>query len=441
MAPYRAVAATLLLLPVVAAAAPAAIATAEQPPAVRYTVQAGDTLIGIADRALVTQADWRVVARANRVADPRRLPIGKQLLIPAQLLKREPLTASIAAFSGQVTLAPGGAARVGGSVAAGTVLATGPNSFVTLALADGSRVTLPSQSRIRVAALDRIVLDGRLERRFELLSGRSDFGVTPRERDADRFLVKTPVAVAAVRGTEFRVSHDGAASTISTVEGSVAGRAAAAGVDTAVSAGSGSVLTATSARVTALLPAPKLVDPGKVQDDPAVVFTLAPGAAGRRRVQLARDAGFIDVFAEAETSGDSARFDGIGNGTLYARATAIDGDGVEGLPATYEFERFVSGLQTEAGALAGKPRRTRFRWQPSGEGERRYDFVLARDAALADRSIDAPQLAGTEMIVSGLAPGTWYWRVTVTAIDRSRTPARRHVRVFPVQALTIARQR
>ncbi len=437
MAPSCAVAATLMLLPVVAAAAPAPIATAEAPPAVRYAVRPGDTLIGIADRALVRQADWRVVARANRIADPRRLPVGRALVIPAPLLRREPLTAGVAAFSGQVTLAPGGAAKVGSSVAAGTVLATGPNSFVTLALADGSRVTLPSQSRIKVAVLDRIVLDGRLERRFELLSGRSDFGVTARERDADRFLVKTPVAVAAVRGTEFRVSHDGAASTISTVEGSVAGRAAAARAETDVTTGTGSVLTATSARVTALLPAPKLVDPGKVQDDPAVVFTLEPGAATRRRLLLARDAGFIDVFAEAETSGDSASFDGVGNGTLYARVTAIDGDGVEGLPASYEFERFLSGLKTEAGALAGKPRRTRFRWQPSGEGQRRYGFVLARDAALADRIIDAPVLEGTEMVVSGLAPGVWYWRVTVTATNAGK----RHVRVFPVQALTIARQR
>jgi hypothetical protein len=242
--------------------------------------------------------------------------------------------------------------------------------------------------------------------------------------------------VAAVRGTKFRVSHAGATSTISTVEGSVAGRAAAAGDDTTVTAGTGSVLTETSALAAALLPPPKLIDPGKLQGDPTLVFTLAPGPATRRRVQLARDAGFIDVFAETETGSDTASFDGVGNGTLYARTTAIDGDGIEGLPAIYEFERFLSGLTTEAGALSGKPRRTRFRWQPSGEGSRRYDFVLARDSALADRVIDAPMLTGTEMIASGLGPGTWYWRVTVTAVDQGK----RHVRVFPVQVLTIARQ-
>ncbi|WP_426167530.1 FecR domain-containing protein [Sandarakinorhabdus sp. DWP1-3-1] len=441
MGPSRAAAVAILMAsagtPAVALRLqPAPLATADAPAAFGYRVQPGDTLIGIGSRGLVGPRDWQVVAARNRVADPRRLPVGKRLAIPAALLRREPLTATIAAFSGQVAITPGGAARVGATVGAGTLLATGPNSFVTLAFADGSRITLPSQSQVRLAVLERIVLDGRLERRFELLSGRADFAVTPREREADRFLVRTPVAVAAVRGTEFRVAHlAAAATTIGVVDGSVAGRPAAARDDVAIPAGSGGVLQRDAIRSVRLLPAPALLDPGKVQDDPAVVLAMAPGGGTRRRVQLARDAGAIDIFAEAETDGDRVSFDGVGNGTLYARVTAIDADGVEGLAATWQFERFLSGLATEAGALPGTPRRTRFRWQPSGEGSRSYDFVLARDAALADRLVDAPALAGTEMTVSGLAPGSWYWRVTVTARDRGK----RHVRVFPVQTLTIAR--
>lgn len=457
MGPSRAVAVAIFVAPVsplvvqpaLAAAAlslaAAPLATADAPPVFRYIVQPGDTLIGIGTRGLVRPRDWQLVAARNRVADPRRLPVGKQLVIASALLRREPVTATVAAFSGQVTITPASVAKVGATIAsvakvgavagAGTVLATGANSFVTLALADGSRVTLPSQSQFRVAVLERIVLDGRLERRFDLVGGRADFAVTPREREADRFLVRTPVAVAAVRGTEFRVAHGAATSTIGVVEGSVAGRPANGRDDTAIPAGSGGVLQQDAIRSVGLLPAPALRDPGKVQDDPAVVLAIAPGAGSRRRVQLARDAGAIDIFAEADTDGNDVSFAGVGNGTLYARVTAIDADGVEGLAATYEFERFLSGLATEAGALPGRPRRTRFRWQPSGEGSRSYDFVLGRDAALADRLIDAPALAGTEMTVSGLAPGTWYWRVTVTARDRGK----RHVRVFPVQTLTIAR--
>ena len=398
--------------------------------------RAGDTLAALAGKALVHPRDWQALARINHVADPRRLAIGRVLTIPAVLLRREALTASIAAFSGQVAVVPGGAARVGAAIGEGAVLQTGANSFVTLALSDGSRVTLPSQSRIRIEALQRVVLDGRLERRFAIEAGRGDFGVTPRERDTDRFLVRTPVAVAAVRGTEFRVAHDDrrASSVIGVVEGNVAGRAQAARAEIAVPAGAGAVIGIAAARTAVLLPPPGLEHPGRVQDDPAVLLTTdrTPGVV--RRVQLARDAGFIDLFAETETATNDARFENVANGTIYARLTAIDGDGVEGLPASYAIERFLSGIDASAGAMPGPPRRTLFRWQPSGSGTRSYDFVLARDAALVDRIIDAPGLAGTEMTVTGLAPGSWFWRVTVTASDGGK----RFTRVFPVRTLTIA---
>nr|WP_310525265.1 FecR domain-containing protein [Polymorphobacter sp.] len=435
-----AVAALLPLLAAVSAVAAMPKGETADVPSVRYVVKAGDTLIGLATRALVRPGDWQAVAKANRISDPRRLPVGKALAIPLPLLRREPQDATIAAFSGQVAVDPGGAARLGLTVGAGTTVSTGANSFVTLALVDGSRVTLPSQSKVRIASLDTIVIDGRLERRFELVTGRGDFGVTPRERPEDRFLVKTPVAVAAVRGTEFRVAHDAATgkSVVGVVEGEVAGRALVARGETAIAAGTGAVLASEGVRMAKLLPPPVLLRPGKVQDDPAVVFDIAPGSMGvKRHVQLARDAGFVDLFAETETQGAAAQFDNIGNGTMYVRLTDIDADGVEGLPTVVEVERFLSGLEATAGAVPGKgPRRTQFRWQPTGGGTRVYDFVLARDEALLDRVVDAPGLTGTAMTVSGLAPGVWYWRVTVTARDG----VKRRIKVFPVRSLTIARR-
>ena len=191
------------MLVVSAAASPAralaaAAETADTSPSFVYIVKPGDTLLGIAERGLITPDAWKTVAQINRVDDPHQLPIGKRLIIPAKLLRREPLAASIAAFSGQVRLDPAGTVAVGTPINAGTRLQTGANSFVTLALADGSHVTLPSQSIVRVETLQRVVLDGRIERDFRIESGRADFGVTPRQRGEDRFLVRTPVAVAAV---------------------------------------------------------------------------------------------------------------------------------------------------------------------------------------------------------------------------------------------------
>lgn len=421
-----------------AASTPAASsATGATPTSVIHITQPGDTLIGLAERALKRTEDWHTVARINHVTDPHRLPVGKPLVIPANLLRREPLTASIAAWSGQVRIDPATPVKLGSTVGAGTVISTGANSFVTLSLADGSRVTLPSQSVVRVETIDRIVLDGRIERSFRVESGRADFGVTPRAKPDDRFLVRTPVAVAAVRGTEFRVAHDAGAqkSAISVVEGDVAGRAMAEPGETGIAAGNGAVVGKGPTQVAKLLPPPVLERPGRVQDDPEVTFRFAPGGVARRHVQLARDAGFVDRFAETETADDVISFAGVGNGALYVRVTAIDADGVEGLPANYEIERFQTGLSGDADTPPAKPRRTIFRWQAVGEGTRRYDFILASDADLANRVVDQPGLADAEITVTGLSPGTWYWRVTMTLRNGGKT----YTRVLPVRTLTIAK--
>lgn len=432
MSAGRAALALWLALP---AGAAMAQATREAAPDAVYLTRQGDTLSELGERALAHPGDWRSVARINKVAEPRKLPTGKPLAIPAALLKREPFDARIVAFSGKVQTDRARQVAVGDKVRSGTTITTGTNSFVTLELADGSRVTLPSQSTVRVDRLDRVALDGSVDRGFTVVEGRADFGVTPRQKPADRFLVKTPVAVAAVRGTEFRVAHARANSVVSVVDGDVAGRALERRDEVTIGVAKGAVLGPTTTKLATLLPPPNLDRPGRLQDDPDVTFRLAPIGV-RRHVQLARDAGFVDLFAEAESADPVIAFADVGNGTIYARVTAIDADGVEGLPASYAIERYRTGLAAEAGTLPGKPRRTRFRWQASGEGEAAFDFVLARDEALIDRVIDAPGLTAPDVIVTGLEPRDWYWRVTLRLKNAGRT----YERELPVQRLTIARR-
>lgn len=49
-----------------------------------YTVQAGDTLSGIAAAEYGDPARWRPIADANRIANPRGLQVGQVLRLPAQ---------------------------------------------------------------------------------------------------------------------------------------------------------------------------------------------------------------------------------------------------------------------------------------------------------------------------------------------------------------------
>jgi hypothetical protein len=386
-------------------------------------VQPGDTLDSIAARALADPDDWRALARRNDIADPARLTAGTTLLIPAELLKREAVEAAIVAFSGAVKV-EGDKARLGQAVAAGDVIATGANSFVTLALSDGSRVTLPSQSRIRIEALDRVVFDGRLERRFRLENGRGEFNVAPRQHPDDRFLVKTPVAVAAVRGTEFDIDTDSRDSIITVDEGIISSRPEDDDTETLLPAGRAALLDSDVQRQVAMLPRPMLTPQSRVgRGDDTLDLVIAPDSAPSHHVVLAHDAGFVDQYAEGETTTQSISFADVPDGIVYARIRGVDAEGVAGLAADYAAVR----------GTAPAVRPTRFRWQRAEAGDRRYDLIVARDLALADRVLEIEGLDATEFTAEGLAAGVWYWRVTGRPADG--TSGRVHV--HPIRLLTI----
>ncbi|WP_313577279.1 LysM peptidoglycan-binding domain-containing protein, partial [Brevundimonas sp.] len=69
-----------------------------------YVVQRGDTLIDLATAYMNRPLDYRRVQRENRVADPRRLSIGRTLALPVDLLRADPDEARIAGFRGAATL-------------------------------------------------------------------------------------------------------------------------------------------------------------------------------------------------------------------------------------------------------------------------------------------------------------------------------------------------
>jgi hypothetical protein len=416
------VAALLLAWPAAASAA-----LVGEPPA-QYVVKAGDTLYELAANYLLRPADASTVRRLNRIANPRRLGIGRVLLIPAELLRSEPITGQLVAYSGQVTVqGPGsGPLRLGMPVAEGYELATGPNAFLTVELPDGSRVSLPSQSRARFVRLRRILLTGAVQREIRLEEGRAHSIVTPMPNPASRFRVVTPTAVSAVRGTDFRVRHDPAAqqSTLEVLEGRVeeaSAMAPSAGVETP--AGYGAVVAGgvVSPRIK-LLPAPVLQAPGQLQDEATVAFTLDPVATAiGYQAQIARDAGFIDLVAEVTATEPRLLFQGVPNGTFFVRLTARDGEGLEGLPSTYAFERRLNTLDLDPpSVVAGARRQYLFKWRSGGGGSESFRFVLSRRPDGGEAVIDTPGLSQPEIVVTDLPPGAYYWRVFVVRREDQR---------------------
>ena len=438
--------------PVVAAppakAKPPAARPASGEPPVSYVVQRGDTLIGLGRDYLRKPGDYRRVQSANQISRPTAMPVGKTLVIDPNLLKTTPIDARLSAFSGPVEVETNGQrapARAGMTIQEGQRIITGPGAFATFEMEDASRVTLPSNTTVRVDRLRTVNLTNAPQRVFRLDQGRSTIQATPNGNPNGRFEVRTPVSISAVRGTEFRVGAGGDKAQTEVIKGGVGvGLGESPPTGEPIPAGFG--VTASPAGVSppvALLPPPKLGDGGQTQGDKTVHFAVQPqDGAAAYRLQLSRDAGFVDIFAETTTQAPAADFGEIANGTYFIRLTALDGGGLEGFPGDYSFDRDLDTL--DAGAPSdsreGKHRKFLFRWSSAGDGVRNYRFQLFANPSEKGENVkvplvDQPGLTESQLTLTDLPPGSYAWRVAAVRFKNGAATEK----VGPLQTLQIGK--
>lgn len=406
------------------------IAPPAQPPA-HYTVKSGDTLIALAAKWFVRGDSWPAVQKLNRVADPFRMPVGKILTIPRELLKSEPVAAKIIAFRGPVTVS-GKAPVVGGAVREGMAIATGDGGSVTVECADGSRFSLPSQTQVGIARLRRLLMTGDLDRVFATSQGRGEWRVSPAPTPDSRFMVTTPVSVSAVRGTGFRVGYEGAA-VVGVVDGKVGVSDGDIARATPIPKGKGVAVTATGVGTPVdLLRAPVLLRPGAVQAGPRLLFRVAPVSGARTYAfDVGSDAGMTDVLAQLRGSGGEVGFDGLPDGSYFIRAAATDPAGIDGFAQTWSFERLTLGSKPPESVGRGM----RFRWTSGDGGVRSYRFTLYADEAGTRALVDRVGLKDTSFTVTDLPPGTYWWRVVLTKFSDDKAV----VATGELQSFTIAK--
>lgn len=409
-----------------------------------YVTHPGDSLYDIATRYLRNPADWSKLARLNRVSAPRHLQPGTSLRVPVALLRQDALTARVIATSGPASHAFGSGPMlplvVGGTLVEGDRVQTGQNGFATLELADGSHLVIPPGASLDLATLRKTALTGATDRVVNLHSGQVNTEVTHATRKDDRFQIRSPSVVAGVRGTSFRVNYDDKGSTaVEVLEGAVGVDAASHGPAASVAPAPGTPLAASTQLVAArqgsltlangavgvpvaLLDAPDLRNPSKVQDDDEVAFDLAPvQGAHSYHVQIGRDAGLLDMIRDMHADGPHIALGALDDGTYFARFSAIDENGLEGMPSTYAFQRRHVSL----GASAGRVDNTRdyaFRWfvDQRRAGSTRFRFVLATSPDLRAPLVDRTDISDGEAVVSDLPKGVYYWTVIAEQFEGGR---------------------
>ncbi|CAM2146568.1 FecR domain-containing protein [Paraburkholderia tropica] len=422
-----------------------------------YVTRAGDSLYDIAARYLRDPADWPQLARLNGVSAPRRLQAGVQLRVPVALLRQDGLSARVIATSGPASHAFGQAPllplAVGTKLVEGDRVQTGNEGFATLELGDGSHLILPPNTSLDLATLRQTALTGATDRVVNLRGGEVDTEVTHATKKDDRFQIRSPSVVAGVRGTRFRVNYNGdkGSTAVEVLDGAVGVDASARGHAAAVAPAPGTPLAASTQLVAAghgsltqaggaagapvaLLGAPDLRNPARVQDEAHVAFDIAPfdGAHGYR-VQIGRDAGLYDMIRDQRS--DSPRVDAgaLDDGTYFVRLSAIDANGLEGMPSTYAFERRRLSLDATAGRVDDS-RDYAFRWfVDRGAQSTRFRFVLAKTEDLRAPLVDRTDLQDGEAVVRDLPKGTYYWTVIAEQFEGGRY----YQKASPVQSFRL----
>lgn len=394
-----------------------AIAQSQDAETVPYIFKNGDTLNGFASRYLVNREAAQTLQRVNGIKDPTKIRPGTVLKVPTSLLRGTPIGAKIVAFSGTVSIIGkmgSTAPTIGAQILEGQTVSTGAPGFLTIAIAGGSNVSIPSKSRVRIVRLRNYILTGASDIDLFVERGRAETAAAPIKDGKSRFRMRTPTAVSAVRGTVFRIGYDGPGSSSLTevVEGAVAVDSGNSNAPAMIPTGFGAALP-TSGKLLQeeLLPAPKVGNAGSIQTDDVVQFNLSsiPGAKGYH-TQVARDAGFLEIFGETVSPSPVASFEKVPDGSFFVRSMAIADSGLEGLSDTFGFRRRLTKINAaqDSNATSGA---FRINWVSQGNETTVYRFQLFGGKGDDVPMIDEPGLETTSISLTNLPSGSYRWRV------------------------------
>lgn len=397
-----------------------------------YRIRPGDTIWNLAGEYLKPGIPWQRLQTHNRIPNPYQLPPGSTIHFPLAWLRIQPARVRVVAVRGQALVdGPGSGAAVpaseGMQLGVGTLLRTARDATLTLEFADHTRLLLQGNSELRLDRLSQYGKSGMVDTRLRLQRGRITNSVTPSHGASPAFIVDTPNATSAVRGTRFRVNAEESRTQAEVTEGSVA--VGAGSRNALVGHGYGTVVAAgqtTPIRAVPLLPAPDLSSvPATLNGARAEVKWRPLEHALRYRVQASNTATFETLLADLETTDPLANLPMLPEGEYFLRVRAIDAQGLEGYDATTSFVAetlpeppFAIAPQADSLVREVQPE---FRWADVADAAA-YRFELADNAGFAN-PLSLRQEKGTRMRApQALAPGRYYWRIASDASNGRQGP-------------------
>lgn len=391
-----------------------------------YQVKPGDTLWDISEAYYGTPDVWGKISKDNDVPVPVLLQPGKVLNLD-ELMKPVP-----SSFPGVVTHLTGPVWRVtdgqrqplarGEQLQVGAMLESGVDGFVAVEFADGASITLPSNTRVTLEARG----DG-AGVSVELADGEVESRIPRSQTGAPNFDVVTPTGNLGVRGTHFRVAYsDSAATTVSAdsdvvgTDGDLVGTttsvleglvdASFRAGRTNVAAGQGVWARDGKFAVVSLLPAPRLESSSEALNDTLTLMLSEVAGAKKYRVQLATDADFYRVVRDSSTTTRELDFLGLDEGLYHLRLTAIDNQGIEGVPGKEMMFYHPVGAQ-----VSYRQGEWIFNWNSRPRSSYRLELSASED--FRNPIVDREMSGSKGAFVRNLPAGEYFWRLTVSHED------------------------
>lgn len=385
-----------------------------------YTLRPRDTIQTVGSTLLLPRYSWSDLAHYNQVAQVDKLAPGSILKIPMQWLKHQPQPATVLSVQGTVLIKRAGNEHftrlsANENIHVGDEVATQKGTLL-IKFADASILRLEEQSNLIFNRLSSFGSTGMVDTRMRLNKGSISTDVTPLKKGS-RFEISTPSAVAAVRGTEFRLDVAPDETRVEVVEGKVA--VSHEHGEVLVHAGQGAKVRKGSPTVEQryLVPAPKpLFAESTLTDLPATLNWKPDARAKSYRYELNQA---TDQGPRIETqmlSSPEVELGQLKSGTYSVSMRAVDAQGYAGLDAKtslqIELDEIIANLSEPADGSIITSLRPEFSWFLSDSSANgRLD--LARDPAFSRMIFQGAFTAvGRQAPNLELEPGSYYWRVT-----------------------------
>ena len=394
-----------------------------------YTTRPGDTIWDISKKYLKSVNDWSKVQKHNNVNIAKHLAPGTRIRIPLKWLKISASPATVINVTGTVNYKTSVSDNLISltskqTVNIGDAVKTGKNGSALIQFADGSTLLMQKNSQVIFNTLSSYGETGMVDTRFRLQQGRIETSVKPMRDSGSRYEITTPAAVAAVRGTKFRVAYQDDRQTMASevVKGSI--NVAAEGVNQPVNPGFGTITEKGKPPQppVQLLQKPELETlPVNIRYLPFTFNWPSLDGAKKYRVQItpASEPGnlrYQDIHESAEFTLNS-----LIDGQYILRIRAMDKNSLEGFNADHKFTidtNFPIPSLTAPimnSELSQPP--YLFEWTKASAANQ-YMIQVSTDINFDNIIIERLENSNTLSLNDKLSVGQYFWRVA--AVDQKK---------------------